>query len=102
MGTAGLCLILAIASFVGWSQPGSAYLLAGCVLYFAGCFLVTIAGNVPLNDALAAVAPTSDEGRRVWASYLSEWTFWNTVRTIASLAASAAFIAAMLKWTAAD
>lgn len=100
MGTAGLCLILAIAALLGWSQPGALYLLAGCILYFAGCFLVTIAGNVPLNDALAAVAATSDEGRRVWANYLSEWTFWNHVRTIASLGASAAFIVAMLKWTA--
>ena len=41
--------------------------------------------------------PLSDEGRRVWANYLSAWTWWNTVRTIASLAASAAFIAAMLQ-----
>jgi uncharacterized membrane protein len=96
MGTAALSLILAVAALLKWSEPGAVYLLAGSVLYFAGCFLVTMLGNVPLNDALAAVNSSSDEGRRVWTHYLSAWTWWNTVRTIASLAASAAFIAAMV------
>ena len=37
-------------------------LLAGALLYFAGTFLVTMLFNVPLNDALAAVAPDSSDG----------------------------------------
>jgi uncharacterized membrane protein len=97
MGTAALSVILAIAALVRWPEPGAAYLVAGGgLLYFIGCFLVTILGNVPLNDGLAAVNASSDEGRRVWTHYLSAWTWWNHVRTVASLAASAAFIAALL------
>jgi uncharacterized membrane protein len=34
----------------------------------------------------------SREGSRLWARYLSRWTAWNHVRTILSLAATAAFI----------
>jgi uncharacterized membrane protein len=97
MGTAALSFLLAVGAFLRWSEPGAVCLLAGSVLYLAGCFLVTIMGNVPLNDSLAAVNASSDEGQGVWAHYLSAWTWWNTVRTIASLAASAAFIAALAK-----
>jgi uncharacterized membrane protein len=50
--------------------------------------------NVPLNDALAKASPDSPEGAEFWAKYLDTWTMWNTVRTICSLAASAAFIVA--------
>jgi uncharacterized membrane protein len=96
MGTAALSLILAVAALMRWSEPGAGYLLAGGLLYFVGCFVVTMLGNVPLNDSLAAVGANSDEGRRVWTHYLLAWTWWNHVRTVASLVASAAFIAAML------
>ena len=95
MGTALLCVVLAIWALIGWSSPRSLYLLAGGILYFGGCFLVTMLGNVPLNNALAAVAPDSAEGATLWARYLIEWTNWNHVRTAASFAASVFFILAL-------
>lgn len=98
MGTALTCVILAIASFNKWGTPSAGYLLAGCVLYFVGSFLVTIIFNVPLNDALAAVDPASAEGARLWNQYLSSWVAWNHVRTVASLGALASFIIAIRKW----
>jgi uncharacterized membrane protein len=58
-GTAVCCLALAITSFVRWQRPDAGYLLAGSLLYLIGAILVTIACNVPLNDALAAVDPAS-------------------------------------------
>lgn len=47
--------------------------------------------NVPGNNALAAVQPGSEQGAALWADYLRTWTNWNHVRTVASLAAAAAF-----------
>lgn len=88
-GTAVLCIALAVMTLFKWHQPGSAYVLIGCVLYVCGTALVTIIFNVPLNDALARVAPDSTEGANVWTNYLSSWTTWNHVRTIAALAAAA-------------
>ncbi len=88
-GTAVACVAVAISALLNWGKPGAAYLLAGCVLYLAGSFLVTIAFNVPRNDALAAVDPASDAGAALWASYLTAWTAWNHVRTAAALAAAA-------------
>ena len=85
-GTAMLSVVLAILALVGWSDPGADFLLAGSLLYFVGTFLVTIMFNVPLNNRLAAVKPGGAEGKAVWTHYLSVWTAWNHVRTVASVA----------------
>jgi uncharacterized membrane protein len=87
--TAAACLFLAVSSVLKWQQPGAPYLLVGSLLYLLGVVLVTIVFNVPLNDALAAVKPDTPEGARLWASYLTTWTAWNHIRTVAGLAASA-------------
>jgi uncharacterized membrane protein len=89
-GTAAACILLAIFSFKS-HQFTATYLLIGSLLYLFGTVLVTIAFNVPLNDALAKVEPDSAEGANLWAKYLNVWTFWNHVRTIAALAAAASF-----------
>jgi uncharacterized membrane protein len=94
-GTAAACLVLTVSTFFRWQRPGAAYLLAGSLLYLVGTILVTILFNVPRNNALAAVDPTSPEGANVWATYLSSWTAWNHVRTIAALAAAASFTIAL-------
>jgi len=91
VGTAVACIILAISSLLKWHQPSGIYLLFGCILYVFGTFGVTMIFNVPLNDALAIAKPDSPEGANLWANYLTDWTFWNHVRTIAALAATALF-----------
>ena len=95
MGTTLAAALLAGRAVFRWSEPGSAVLLAGGVLYVAGMFIVTAAFNVPLNDALAAVDPSSAEGTALWTTYLRDWTLWNHVRTLASLTASLLFVAAI-------
>jgi uncharacterized membrane protein len=89
IGTAAACALLVAAALLAWQEPGAILLLVGALLYFLGTFLVTMFFNVPLNDALAAVAPDSSAGASLWTGYLSTWTNWNHVRTIAALAASA-------------
>jgi uncharacterized membrane protein len=95
LGTAVVCLFLAVSALLKWNQPGAAYLLIGSLLYLVGTLGVTMVFNVPLNDALANVKPDSVDGANLWASYLTNWTFWNHVRTIAALAASALFTIAL-------
>ncbi|UBF30323.1 DUF1772 domain-containing protein (plasmid) [Kovacikia minuta CCNUW1] len=94
-GTAAICLFLAIISLLKWDQPGSIYLILGSVLYLGGTIGVTIAGNVPLNDALAVVKPGSPEGADLWMKYLTDWTFWNHIRTLAALVAAGLFTVAV-------
>lgn len=95
VGTGCLSIVLAVAALVRWSSPGSAFLFVGAVLYCAGTIAVTRAGNIPLNDALAAVSAEGVEGAALWARYLQEWMTWNHVRCLAALAASASFILAL-------
>ena len=96
MGTGGLCLAMAAGAFLRWEEPGSKLILAASLIYLVGCIGVTIAFNVPLNDALAAVQPGTDEAATLWARYLSEWTFWNHVRTVAPIISAALLIWALL------
>jgi uncharacterized membrane protein len=91
-----LCLVVGVYALFNWSMDGALLLLGGAILYFVGNVVVTMVFNVPLNNALAAVDPASADGAAVWTRYLSEWVTWNTVRTVTALAASAAFIVALL------
>ena len=79
MGTAALALLLGVRAALGWSQPGSAWLLSGSLLYLVGVFGVTVVFNVPLNDTLAA---SGDAG--TWSRFLAGWVPWNHLRTIAA------------------
>lgn len=65
--------------------------VAGAVIYAVGCIGVTMFGNVPLNNALAATQPMA------WQSFQPAWTRLNHVRTIACVAASIAFAAAAVR-----
>ncbi len=90
-GPAVACLFLMIAALRQWEQPGAIYWLAGSLLYLIGTIGVTVTGNIPLNDALAIVQPDSAEGAILWTRYLTDWTFWNHVRTAAAFLAAALF-----------
>jgi uncharacterized membrane protein len=94
LGTAAVCVFVTMASLAQWQDPRVVYWLAGSVLYFVGTFLVTMLFNVPRNNALAVVVPSSPESGKLWVSYLSTWTVWNHVRTIAALAAATSFVIA--------
>ncbi len=87
---------LIAASLLRWQVPGAAYLLAGGAVYFVGCILVTMFGNVPRNNVLAAWDPNAAEAAALWGEFVPAWTAWNHVRTVASVAAAALFILALI------
>lgn len=91
MGTALLSVGVVVLMLVSRSHPSAMFFIGGAVFYFAGTFLVTIFGNVPLNDQLAAVSATDSNALELWAHYLDRWTMWNHVRTAAAMAASLLF-----------
>jgi len=96
LGTALACVALVVSSLFKWREPVAMLRLVGGGLFLVGTELVTLVRNVPMNDALAAVDPDSADGAAQWARYVPEWTAWNTVRTVAALAASAALTVALL------
>ena len=95
MGTALLGLALIVVAFISGGE-GRWLLAAGGLVYVVGVLLVTIVFNVPMNDALAKVSGSGAEATALWTAYLKDWTWWNHVRTIASLLASIAFVRALM------
>ena len=93
-GTVLASLLLGGAGLMMWDRPGAMYLVAGGLLYVIGGFVVTMAFNVPRNNALAKLDPASPAASSEWSRYVSEWTGWNHVRTAACLASAAAFMIA--------
>ena len=92
MGTALLCVVIGIAAFFRWQEPGTVWLLGGALLYLIGSIGVTMIFNVPMNNNLAAADPATPEGQFVWKNYLTNWTFWNHMRVVASIVACASLI----------
>ncbi len=60
-GTALLSLGLAVFALIAWTAP-SWWLLAGALAYFADSIGVTMAFNVPLNNAIDRADPGADNG----------------------------------------
>jgi len=94
LGTALVSVALAIVSLLRGSNATTFVLLAA-VLYVVGSFFVTMAFNVPRNNALERANPATAEAERLWADYLVSWTRWNHVRTAASIAAAVLFMLAL-------
>lgn len=85
--------VVALAAAALWLSQGRrdvALLLAlAGAAYLGGAFLTTLAINVPMNEALGRTAIPADAAaaRTVWHDYSAPWTFWNHIRTGASLIA---------------
>jgi uncharacterized membrane protein len=94
-GTGLASLVLLVWGLADLDEPYAGWLIAGGAIYVLGEIVVTMAYNVPRNNALARVNPDSEEGARVWRTYLVEWTRGNHVRTVAGLAACALFAVAL-------
>jgi uncharacterized membrane protein len=96
VGTAVAGLVLGVLAVLNWGNAASFAMLAGAIVYVVGSFVCTMAFNVPLNDALAAVDANDPAALPLWSTYLVDWTFWNHVRTTASAAACVSFVLALV------
>ena len=94
MGTGLLSLTAIVGALLTWSGVASLCIVLAGATYVLGCILVTLRGNVPLNNALARIDQADALGEATWRSYVRDWTRWNTVRTIACFAAMVLFMLA--------
>lgn len=95
VGSAVVCAVLAVVTFVLWPDGGTVELLAGSALYLIGGFGVTAVAHVPRNETLLRMDPGSPEAAVYWRTYVSEWTMWNHVRTVASAGAAVSYALAL-------
>ncbi len=93
MAVSSLCLL----GFAIWTLSGTTatFIMVGAMLYLVGVLAVTVFCNVPMNNRLAAMPAASAQAKTYWYNvYSSKWTRWNTVRTVAALAAAASYLGA--------
>lgn len=95
MGVPLLSIALAVHAVIKMRRPGSLAIIVGAISIIGGMFFVTALGNVPLNETLARLDPTSAAAVDYWQVVKERWPFWNHVRTLASMVAMAAFIWAL-------
>lgn len=91
MGAVGLCLLVCLVTATAGTQPQFLLALAGTILYGGGTVALTGTRNVPLNKTLAPMNPLDKEAQYFWRDYCEKWTYWNSVRTLASSGACVCF-----------
>jgi uncharacterized membrane protein len=94
-GTAVACLGLVAWTVISSDGRVTPLVLAGCALYIGGTVGVTMACNVPLNYGLAKLDARGAETADRWERFVTRWTVWNHVRTVAALAAATALTVAL-------
>ena len=101
IGTALLSVAVVVLVLQIGSNPSVIFFIGGATFYLVGTFLVTVFGNVPLNDQLAAVSATDPDEVELWKHYLDRWTMWNHVRTTAAMVAATLYTIGLIQSAAA-
>ena len=95
LGALVLPIVAAVVAFRRRSRARSA-LVAAAALY-AAAFVVTIAGNVPLNDDLEAAGPPDQiaDVHQVREDFEDPWVLWNDVRMVLTTGGLVALVVAL-------
>jgi len=72
--------------------PAQVWAIAGGTIYVLGTVLVTMVGNVPMNQRLDVMAGDQAATQAYWRHYARVWTRWNHLRTVMSALASVCFV----------
>ncbi|UFH52902.1 DUF1772 domain-containing protein [Spirosoma sp. KNUC1025] len=89
----GTPILLPMATWFHYGNPVSLrfwFLLTATLIYLFGVLGVTIAGNIPLNEALDSFSiqkASMDEIAAQRVKFEAPWNTWNTIRTVASVVA---------------
>lgn len=91
---APLSVLFAIYALYAVDGAARVALLAAPMIYLPSVFLMTVFGNVPMNnklDALDANAPAAED---YWRIYGRVWTRLNHVRSLGSVVTAGAYLVA--------
>ncbi|MDQ2095838.1 anthrone oxygenase family protein [Rhodalgimonas zhirmunskyi] len=85
-GTGPVLLVTAGLALAASHRPAVLVFAAAGLVYVLGGTVLTMAINVPMNEALGAtpVPDTAEAAALIWADYSPRWQVWNTIRTVAS------------------
>lgn len=98
----GLVVLLIFLSYLYYSNPLTTqfwFILFAAALYIGGVMLITIAGNIPLNNSLEALTietMSTEQMVAFRAAFENKWNRLNTIRTVSSSASFLLLIIACL------
>lgn len=95
LGTAAASAALVLAAVAHLDEPGAREVLVGGLCYLVGCLGVTVGYHLPRNAELDRLDPEAPTSAARWESFVPAWLRGNHVRTVASIAALAAFLASL-------
>ncbi len=94
---APVSLSLAIYGALTLSGAAATALVMAGLVYLVGCFLLTLFGNVPMNNRLADLPLGQSASQDYWQHYLSHWTRLNTIRMAACMGTAALYLFAAVQ-----
>ncbi len=83
---------LIVWAFADWQQTRSVLIIAAAIIYIVGMFLVTVFGNVPLNNRLMESESSETALSHCWNKYLQQWTRLNHLRMLSCMASCALLV----------
>lgn len=85
-GTPVVLAVTTVVLYLASQQTAALWCLSATVLVTFPGVVLTMAINVPMNEALGALeVPTNiDAAQAIWQAYSPDWQFWNQARTMAT------------------
>tara|TARA_R110000824_G_scaffold156494_4_gene329669 strand:+ start:934 stop:1437 length:504 start_codon:yes stop_codon:yes gene_type:complete len=89
-------LLFAIYSLMVFEGAALVTLVLAPLVYLSTVFLMTMFGNVPMNNKLERLDHTTSEAKAYWAKYGRDWTRLNHVRSVGSIVTAGLYIIAAI------
>lgn len=93
---APLSVLFAFYSLTVFEGAALTTLILAPIVYLPTVFLMTIFGNVPMNNKLDRVDHTSTDAEAYWSKYVRDWTRLNHARSLGSVLTAGLYIAAAI------
>lgn len=89
-------VLFAVYALVVFQGPGQVVILIAAFIYVPSVFLMTMFGNVPMNNRLAKLDHRSEEAVKYWKTYGKQWTRLNHIRTLGSIFTAGLYLIAAI------
>jgi len=91
-----LSILFAIYGLMAFDGIARKTLIFAPIVYVPSVFLMTMFGNVPMNNRLERLDHATAEAEAYWIKYGHDWTRLNHVRTIGSILTAGLYIFAAI------
>ncbi|MDA0688344.1 MAG: DUF1772 domain-containing protein [Proteobacteria bacterium] len=89
-------VLFALYALFVFEGPGQVAILIAAFIYVPSVFLMTMFGNVPMNNRLAKLDHRSNEAAIYWKTYGEQWTRLNHIRTLGSIFTAGLYLVAAI------